>query len=135
MCDHHRRKVILLDNPVREGKDLLCSLRVECCRMLVKKQYFRLFERCHQKRQSLSLTAGEESHLDSHSVLESQFEGSEGIVVDFSLLSAYTPLKASFLPPAVSKSHVLLNEHIGCSSHHRVLKDTPQHQCSLIVGK
>ena len=57
VCDHHGSKIVVMNDLIGYLKDFCCRLWVQSSGMLVQEQKLWLFYACHDKCQSLTLTA------------------------------------------------------------------------------
>ena len=135
MRDHHRSKVVLADELVREFQHLSGGLGVERGSMLVEEEQLRLLNRCHQQRERLALTAGEQTDLGGHAVLKSEPEPGEHLPVVGALRLGDAPLQRARLAAARRDGEVLLNLHVGSRAGHGILEDAPDILRALMFAK
>ena len=91
--------------------------------MLVQQQELGLFEGRHQQRDSLALTAGEQTDLAGHTVFQPQIQRFEQLVVFVVLLLRDADLERAGKTPAGRQGQVLVDLHRRGGAHHRVNND------------
>ena len=72
--DHQAGDAALCHDTAGEGKHLFRRCGVKRRGVLIKEQQLRRHHRCHEKRQRLALSAGEETNGVFHAILETHVE-------------------------------------------------------------
>ena len=70
--DHEGGEVVCLHQSFCQLEYFFCRFGVKRCRMFIQQQKSGFDKRCHQKRQSLSLTAGEQADMGTHAIFQAQ---------------------------------------------------------------
>ena len=123
--DHERREVVLLHDAVGQLQNLRRRARVERSRMLVEQQQLRLLQRRHQQRQRLPLTAGEQTDLCRHTVLKTEIQGTQTLLIIGTLCFRHAPAQPAALAAPRRQREIFFDLHGGCGAHHGVLEHAP----------
>lgn len=128
---HKAGEVIFADDALCQLEDFLCRCGVKRRCMLVEKQELGRIKGRHHKRQSLSLTAREQTDRLAHSVLKSHFEQGELISEEL-----FVALRNAAQPAAVTcgEGEIFFNCHAGSGAAHRVLKKSADTLGALVLG-
>ena len=103
--------------------------------MLVQQQELGLFEGRHQQRDSLALTAGEQTDLAGHTVFQPQIQRFEQLVVFVVLLLRDADFERAGKTPAGRQGQVLVDLHRRGGAHHRVLEHAANVLGTLVLGQ
>ena len=131
--DHERGQIVARDDFLGNLKHLVRRLGVERRGVLVQQQKVGLLQRRHQKRQRLTLAAGQQADLAGHAVLEAKAERCELFPINLALLVGDAVAQAAPLAAAIGEREVFLDAHSGGSAHHRVLKHAAKEARALML--
>ena len=71
---HEGGKFVFMNDLVAQRQHVRSGFRVERRSMFVKEQHLRFSQRCHKKRDCLTLTAGKKPDLGLHTVFEPEIQ-------------------------------------------------------------
>ena len=120
--DHQRGQPLLCNDPIRQLHDLGGGFGIQRGGVLVQQQQLGTFQRRHQQRQRLTLTAGQGADLGGEPGLQPQSQIAQQRAVGLSLLLGDAPAKAALLPAACRQRQIFLDVYGGRCAHHGVLK-------------
>ena len=110
---HQCGEIVACDNLFGDLQHLICGFRIERCGMLVEQQQIRLAQGGHQQGQRLTLTAGQQTNLTGHAILQSQTERCQLFAVQLAFLVRNAGAEAALLTAAVCQRQILLNARGG----------------------
>ena len=132
---HQCGEIVACDDLFGDLQHLICGFRIERCGMLVEQQQIRLAQGGHQQGQCLTLTAGQQTDLTGHAVLQSQTERCQLFAIQLAFLVRNAGAEAALLTAAVCQRQILLDAHGSGSTHHRVLKYPAEETRALMLGQ
>ena len=103
--------------------------------MLVQQKQVGLFQGGHQKGQSLTLAAGQKTHLGSEPVFQTQIQNFQLLHIGLPLGTGDTGPEGSGHSPAGGQSQILLDLHGGGGTHHGILEDPADELSPLVFGQ
>ena len=133
--DHQRGQLVLVDDFIGQIEHLGRRGRVQRGGVLVKQQQLWLSQRGHHQRQRLALSAGEQTDLCGHAILQTEIQGLEQLVIGGRLVLGDAPAKSALLAAAHGQGHVLDQLHVGGGAHHRVLEYAADQKGALVLGQ
>ena len=98
---HQCGEIVACDDLFGDLQHFICGFRIERCGMLVEQQQIRLAQGGHQQGQRLTLTAGQQTNLTGHAVLQSQTERCQLFAVQLAFLVRNAGAEAALLTAAV----------------------------------
>ena len=89
----------------------------------------------HQKRDSLSLSTGQQTNLGSQTIFQSQVQCCKQFTISFPFFLSDSKTKGSWLSSSCCQCHIFFNLHVCCGSGHRVLEHTSEIFGSFVLRK
>ena len=111
---------------------LLRRSRVQRRRVLVQQQQLGGIHGCHEQRQGLALSAGQQAHRLAHPVLQPHVQQGQTVLKPLPVR-----LRHGGEPPAAARGQgqILLNGHVGGGAPHGVLEQPADLAAALVGGQ